>query len=76
MLAARSPTFAALFIQKEKEQNHAMECRTVDEIEQFIKFMYTGEVEKPVNDGDLTRLAVKYQVKTLENLEWAARYHW
>jgi len=58
MLAARSPAFVALFNQKEKEQNHVIECSTVDEIDQFIKLMYTGEVEMPVTDGDFTRLAM------------------
>ena len=34
---------------------------------QFIKFIYTGELEGPVSHG-LVQLAVKYQIKTLEKI--------
>lgn len=67
MLAARSPIFAALFLnQEEIEPNHSMEC-TLNEMNQFIKFIYFGELEGLVNH-ELMHLAVTYQIKTLENL--------
>ncbi len=38
-----------------------------DEIEQFIKFIYTGEFEAPISK-ELVQLAVLYQVNSLEKL--------
>ncbi len=59
ILAARSPVFATLFGNEESEPNYCMDC-TVDEIQQFVKFVYTGEFEEPVTSY-LTRLTVEYQ---------------
>ena len=46
ILAARSTVFTALFIGEEFEPNHAMDCTEV-EMNQFVKFVYTGELEGP-----------------------------
>jgi hypothetical protein len=64
MLAARSPVFAALLSEDEKEA--IMDCN-VDVINQFIKFIYTGEFEGSVCPK-LMQLAVKYEIKTLQDL--------
>ncbi len=65
ILAARSSVFATIF----KEPGNTfdvMDCK-MDELKQFVKFIYTGELEGLVNDG-LMKLATKYKVTTLENL--------
>jgi len=69
-LAARSPVFAALLGEDEHKLLHYIDC-SLDELNQFIKFIYTGEFEEPVN-GETTRLAVQYQVKNLQELNLAA----
>jgi len=69
ILATRSPVFAALFSNEEsklKNQHAVLNCNE-DEMNQFIKFLYTGELEGPVSHG-LMQLAVKYQIKTLEKI--------
>ena len=45
---------------------HAMDC-TADELEQFIKFIYTGKLEGFVSYA-LMHLAAKYEIKTLKDL--------
>ena len=65
ILAARSPVFATMFIKEAADLNHEMDC-TIDEMKQFVKFIYTGELEGIVYDG-LIQLAVKYKVKSLES---------
>ncbi len=68
MLAARSPIFAALFSSNEPVTtlHLSVDC-TVNEMSQFIKFIYTGELEGLVSHT-LLQLAVKYQIKTLEDV--------
>jgi len=70
MLAARSSVFATLFCKQEIEQNHAMDY-AVNEMKQFIKFIYIGELEGPITH-ELMQLAIEYQIKTLEDLCQAA----
>ncbi len=84
ILAARSPVFAALFSKEKVKQttkanqkniktNHVLDCNTLDEMKQFIKFIYTGEFEQPVSGSEQARqLAVKYQVTVMEHLNHAA----
>jgi len=68
MLSARSPVFAALFSNEEKIKSlHlAVDC-TLEEMSQFIRFIYTGELDGLVNP-ELMQLAVKYRIKTLEDI--------
>ncbi len=66
ILAARSTVFAALFIVEEFEPNHAMDCTEI-EMNQLIKFVYTGELEGPVSH-ELMQLAVTYKIETLEKI--------
>jgi len=72
MLAARSTVFATLFGDEENiESLHlAVDC-TGNEMKQFIKFIYTGELEGLVTQ-ELMQLAVKYRIKTLEDVCRAA----
>ena len=44
----------------------ALDC-TVNEMKQLIKFIYAGELEGLVSQ-ELMQLAVKYQIKTLEDI--------
>ena len=71
ILAARSPVFAILF--SEKESIGSMDCTmfSVDEVKQFIRFIYTGEFQGPAS-SNMMAMAVKCKVKTLENLCRAA----
>ena len=68
ILAARSPVFAALLSKEEVEQNHVMDC-TMEEMSQLIMFIYTGELPEgqAITQG-LVQLAVRYQIKTLEEM--------
>jgi len=72
MLAARSPIFAALLSSKEDitSLHLAVDC-TVKEMKRFIRFIYTGELEGLVTQN-LLQLAIKYQIKTLEQVCEAA----
>jgi len=70
VLAARSPVFAALLEEDERKLRHHIDC-SVDEMNQFINFIYTGEFEEPVN-GELNRLAAQYKIKTLQDLSLAS----
>ncbi len=72
MLAARSPVFAALLSSKEDitSLHLAVDC-TVKEMKRFIRFIYTGELEGLVTQN-LLQLAIKYQIKTLEQVCEAA----
>lgn len=68
ILAARSPIFAA-----ELSENKLMSKQTLDFVdaaymEQFLKFLYTGELEGSVNSPQLQQLAIAYQIKTLESI--------
>lgn len=65
ILAARSPVFAALFTE-EVEPNHVMDL-TFSEMNQFVKFIYTGELEGLFTYG-LLQSAIAYKMKTLEYL--------
>ena len=68
MLAARSPVFADLFDGEEDLKSiHLAEDCNVTEMKQFVKFICTGELEGLLTEN-LKRLAVKYGIKTLEDL--------
>ncbi len=74
ILAARSTVFAVLF--KEDQDFNTISSFNImdskgDELEQFIRFIYSGELEGTV-DHALMKLAEKYQIKTLGNLFKAA----
>jgi len=72
MLAARSPVFAALFSSEEDIQSlHLIINCNAEEMSQFIRFIYTGELEGLVTQ-ELAQLAIKYQIKTLEKICEAA----
>ncbi len=60
---------APLFSKETIESNHEMDC-TVKPMNRFIKFIYTGKFEG--SDGELLKLASKYEIDTLENLCKAA----
>jgi len=68
ILAARSPVFAALLSETEDKQNdhHYLNC-TDNELSQFIKFIYIGELCGLIS-RELMQLAVTYQVESLEKL--------
>jgi len=66
ILAARSPVFATLFSKEEVELNYFIDC-TEDEMKQFIKFVYTGELEGLVTQTIL-QLADQFRIKALEDL--------
>lgn len=70
VLAARSPSYCRLFSHQTRLESLSLDC-TADEMNQFIKFIYTGDFEGPVGDK-IFQLAVKYEVKTLEKLIQAA----
>ncbi len=72
ILAARSNVFEAMFRDDLEAVNssHFMEF-TSNEIEQFIRFVYTGEFEM-VATNELMQLAINYKLKNLENLLLAA----
>lgn len=83
ILAARSPVFAEQFRKEEREGEEGKEekpkriktdyVEDAASFEQFLRFIYTGELEGPVkNPGLLLQLAEKYQIKTLESLCQAA----
>jgi len=75
VLAARSPVFADLFISEEAitSIHLAVDC-TIDEMRQFILFIYTGDLDVPPGWPSpwaghvLLQLAAKYRVKTLEDI--------
>jgi len=70
ILAARSAVFAELFKTNVTELEHTIPIDGVDSIclEQFLKFVYTGELDGPINSIQLMHLARHYQIKTLEEL--------
>ena len=37
-------------------------------MEQFLKFIYTGQLVGPISSSDLGQLATKYQISTLQQL--------
>ena len=69
ILVARSPVFAALFSSDthdklvKKEENVSAVS-----MEQFLKFIYTGELDESIHDLGLIQLAIVYQINTLESL--------
>jgi len=75
VLAARSPVFAAQFIiqQNQGEVDQVIMNFDVDEtcMKQFLKFIYTGELDGPVTSL-LMQLATHYQIETLEKICQAA----
>lgn len=54
------------FVTKALKQK--IEAVDVATMEQFLEFIYTGHLERPVRSGKLKQLAVAYQMKTLERL--------
>ncbi len=82
ILAARSPIFAQQFRRKELEEEEEeieekpkrikTDVEDAASLEQFLRFIYTGELEGPIKNPRLLQLAQKYQVKTLEKLCQAA----
>jgi len=72
MLAARSPVFAALFSSNEEigSIHLAVDCNA-NEMNQFIQFIYTGELVGLVSNA-LMQLAVNYEIKTLRDICEAA----
>ena len=68
ILIARSPVFAALFSSDTHELVKKEENVSAASMEQFLQFVYTGELEGPIHDPGLLHLATSYQIKTLESL--------
>ncbi len=75
ILAARSPVFAALFKTKKRSKSEIVkpqqEIDYVDPacMEQFLKFIYTGEIEGPIKNCQMMmKLATTFQVNTVKNL--------
>lgn len=69
ILVARSPVFAAQFDEDKPKSNKQHKFDHVDAacMEQFLIFIYTGELKGPVSPK-LKQLATTYQIKTLENI--------
>ncbi len=74
ILASRSPVFASLFsahsTQEELERSRRvrrMNFQDASTLRQFLKFLYTGELEGPVNRA-LLELAFTYQVLGLVSI--------
>ncbi len=65
VLAARSPGFVDEF--KTHQNNQSMHHADADCMEQFIDFIYTGELVGQVT-SQLNQLATTYQIKTLESI--------
>jgi len=72
MLATRSPVFAAHFKEENMEDTYAIGSVDAASVQQFIKFIYTGELEGSVMSQQLLHLAETYKIKTLEDLCLAA----
>lgn len=72
VLAARSPVFASLF---SKDPAASSQTDFVDStsMEQFIKFLYTGQLVGLVCGPCLWKMASKYQIPTLQKLCISAR---
>lgn len=70
ILAARSPVFASLCDTSEDHTEFQQKTELVDatSMEQFLKFIYMGQLKRPVNNHQLKQLAETYQVKSLQNL--------
>ena len=69
ILIARSPVFADLFSSDTHEQLVKKEENvSAASMEQFLQFVYTGELDGPIRDPGLMQLATVYQIKTLESL--------
>jgi len=64
ILAARSTVVAALLSEDENEV--IMGC-SIDVMNQFIKFIYTGEFEG-LGSQELMQVTAKYEIKTLQDL--------
>jgi len=68
ILEAASPTFAAMFSNQMLEvQTSVLKIEDADEIdvESFLHFMYTGELESSANDCAVLRIADKYGMDSL-----------
>ena len=66
MLAARSPVFAVQFSKEKKEKCYFDDS---DCMEEFLKFVYTGQLEKAItNPKKLKELATTYDIKTLASI--------
>ncbi len=72
VLAARSPEFASLF---SKDPAASSQTESVDStcMRQFIEFLYTGQLVGLVCGSYLWKMALKYQLPTLQKLCISAR---
>lgn len=71
VLAARSSVFEAQFNKSSAiESKHTIDYVNAQSMEQFLKFIYTGELDGLVikKNSQLLHLAETYQLKTLESL--------
>ena len=68
ILAARSAVFAAIFSNKMESQSCLAEPVDSNTMEQFPKFINTGQLVGPISSYDLGQLATKYQISTLQEL--------
>lgn len=71
ILAARSPVFEAQLFNNEKKEEIYLEIDAAC-MEQFLKFLYTGELEVAISNPKLKELASTYQIKSLESICKAA----
>lgn len=72
VLAARSPVFSALFDEGARQLKIPFVDATY--LEQFLKFVYTGELEGPASSDQLMKLANTYKITTLIELCRAASH--
>jgi hypothetical protein len=71
ILAARSPVFAAEFKKRDGRAGGVHQIKieaNVDDFEQFLRFVYTGESNKLYDSVELRELADRYQLPTLSSL--------
>ncbi len=68
ILAARSTVFAAIFSKNMESQSSLAEPVDSNTMEQFLKFIYTGQLVGLISSSDLGQLATKYQISTLQRL--------
>lgn len=68
ILAARSPVLAALFSNNIESPSSLAESVDSKTMEQFLKFLYTGQLVGEISSSDLGQLASKYRLSTLQQL--------
>lgn len=67
IVAARSHVFAAQLNTGEQPNVKELDVSAAA-MEQFLKFVYTGELDGTVNEPGVRQLAATYQIKTLEDI--------